>query len=214
MTYDRSDVGKVKRRRVAHRTASVTIRDVARHANVSTASVSRVLASSATVSDQLRERVTASVTALGFTPDKTAQMLGCTRSPTLHIASFLDDRHGGPLLHAMTRVFQQAGYVVSTSIKEHGSGALQHVVDGSKHANVMTVTLTCSGTLSDPLASSDVDGVHLLALGREVSPGLVAEQALLLVSAEASLVRHVVVDTSSRLGVDATSSGISPTPEP
>lgn len=53
-----------------------TIRDVALHANVSTATVSRALShSSYPISDELRERVMRSAETLGYAPNAAAQML-------------------------------------------------------------------------------------------------------------------------------------------
>ena len=58
----------------------LTIRDVARDAGVSVATVSRVLASSATVSAELSERVRASVRRLGYTPHSVARSLASGRT--------------------------------------------------------------------------------------------------------------------------------------
>src|SRR3954469_3304060 len=58
----------------------LTIRDVARDAGVSVATVSRVLASSATVSAELTERVRASVRRLGYTPHSVARSLASGRT--------------------------------------------------------------------------------------------------------------------------------------
>src|SRR5256714_7461077 len=58
----------------------LTIRDVARDAGVSVATVSRVLASSATVSADLTERVRASVRRLGYTPHSVARSLASGRT--------------------------------------------------------------------------------------------------------------------------------------
>src|SRR5205085_8447477 len=52
-----------------------TIRDVARSAGVSIATVSRVLNDKSDVSVQTRERVRAAATSLGYTADPTAQAL-------------------------------------------------------------------------------------------------------------------------------------------
>lgn len=53
----------------------VSINDVARHAGVSNATVSRVLAKKPHVSDAMRQRVMQAVNELGYQPDSTAQRL-------------------------------------------------------------------------------------------------------------------------------------------
>ena len=65
---------------------SPTIRDVARRANVSTATVSRALSAPHRVSDATRERVSAAVTSTGFTLNQTARSLRLQAARTIVIA--------------------------------------------------------------------------------------------------------------------------------
>jgi hypothetical protein len=109
-------------RRSATSPPVATIRDVAKHSGASTASVSRVVAGNCPVSEALRVRITASIAELGYSPDKTAQALGRTKSPTLRIVSFLGDVEGGPALHSFMRIFGKAGYAISAEVAS-GSGA-------------------------------------------------------------------------------------------
>lgn len=81
----------------------VTIRDVARHAGVSIASVSRVVARSALASPELVDRVNASVSALGYSPNKIAQALSIGMQPSVHILSGLSDAIGGKVMHSIIR---------------------------------------------------------------------------------------------------------------
>ena len=57
-----------------------TVLDVARHAGVSSATVSRVLNGNMTVSSEMRDRVNAAVKRLDFRPNPMAQ--GLRRAPT------------------------------------------------------------------------------------------------------------------------------------
>ena len=59
---------------------AVTIRDVARHAGVSRATVSRVLTGKPYVSEDVRSRVLAAVDALGYTPSRVARSLRVQRA--------------------------------------------------------------------------------------------------------------------------------------
>ena len=65
---------------------SPTIRDVARRANVSTATVSRALSTPHRVSDATRERVSAAVSSTGFTINQAARSLRLQAARTIVIA--------------------------------------------------------------------------------------------------------------------------------
>jgi len=97
----------------------ITIRDVAREAGVSIATVSRVLQQHESVAAELRERVTAAVGALGFQPDAAAQMMRQTSSKTIccavrnsSVAEF------AAFAHAAERVLRNAGYIMYLSNTE------------------------------------------------------------------------------------------------
>lgn len=63
----------------------VTIREVAKHASVSVASVSRALRHPEAVSDALRTRIAASIESLGYLPDPAARALASTRSDMIAV---------------------------------------------------------------------------------------------------------------------------------
>jgi len=54
---------------------SATLKDVAKYANVSQATVSRVLNGNPTVDEAMRDRVHAAILALGFQPNRSARRL-------------------------------------------------------------------------------------------------------------------------------------------
>ena len=70
-----------KRRRTSR--GGVTIHDVAGRAGVSTATVSRALASPETVTEATRERVLSAVDATGYTPNRAARSLRVQRTMTV-----------------------------------------------------------------------------------------------------------------------------------
>jgi LacI family transcriptional regulator len=97
---------------------SVTIRDVARRAGVSVATVSRYINRTVTVSDETSARVLAAMSDLNFTPLSAARKLATKRSYTLGL--ILADMHGdffAPLLSGIEAQTSQAGYdlLISTS---------------------------------------------------------------------------------------------------
>ena len=63
----------------------VTIRDVAKYANVSVATVSRVLNSHSSISEKTRETVLNAVQALGYYPNANAQALASQSSDTVGV---------------------------------------------------------------------------------------------------------------------------------
>src|SRR3954449_13090582 len=64
-----------------------TIRDVARHAGVSVATVSRVLNDVPVVSDDMRDRVRAAISLLGYRPSSAARSLSLGRSQAIGVVA-------------------------------------------------------------------------------------------------------------------------------
>jgi LacI family transcriptional regulator len=116
----------------------LTIRDVARDAGVSVATVSRVLASSATVSAELAERVRASVRRLGYTPHSVARSLASGRTRLVGaLVPNLANHYFYALLKRMLHDAERDGYrlIVADSdeslVAERELGAnLLHQTDG------------------------------------------------------------------------------------
>ncbi|MEL0624096.1 LacI family DNA-binding transcriptional regulator [Marinomonas arenicola] len=99
---------------------SVTFKDVAKLAGVSTQTVSRVTNGADNVSPETRERVNQAISALGYIPNKGAQMLSRGKSKTLGIVSLDIALHGVALI--VNGVRQQAyekGYGAALSIVEN-----------------------------------------------------------------------------------------------
>lgn len=121
------------------RMAEATIRDVAQRAQVSVASVSRVLNGFEKVSLETRERVVEAVTALGYVPHAAARSLSMAR--THSIAVVLPDLHGeffSEIVRGMDRVASERGYLLLLSSLHAGSSignsalrALRGRVDGA-----------------------------------------------------------------------------------
>src|SRR5438046_9839870 len=72
--------------------AEATIRDVARRAQLSVATVSRVLNGFANVSEQARERISLAVSELGYVPHAGARSLSLARNNAIGVV--LPDLHG------------------------------------------------------------------------------------------------------------------------
>ena len=112
----------IRRRRRAKSNAGPTLRDVARAAGVSTASVSRALSRPALVSQQLLDRVHAASGTLGYVPNAAAQVLSGRPSRLVGaVVSTLDDPLTVLGLEALTRELALRG--VALILAFAGDGA-------------------------------------------------------------------------------------------
>jgi LacI family transcriptional regulator len=103
-----------------------TIRDVAQRAQVSVASVSRVLNGLGNVSDQTRTRVTDAVRALGYVPHAGARSLSLSRTNAIGVV--LPDLHGeffSEIMRGMDREASARGYLLLLS-NMHAGGDQSH----------------------------------------------------------------------------------------
>lgn len=95
---------------------SPSIREVARRAGVSVATVSRVLNATGPVREETRRRVLECVDALGYVPHSAARSLSLRK--TQHIGVVLPDLHGeffSELIRGIDRAARRAGYHVLIS---------------------------------------------------------------------------------------------------
>jgi LacI family transcriptional regulator len=96
--------------------ANATIRDVARRADVSVASVSRVLNGLENVSDSTRARVTQAIAELGYVPHAGARSLSLARTNAIGVV--LPDVHGeffSEIVRGMDREAIRHGYLLLLS---------------------------------------------------------------------------------------------------
>ena len=96
--------------------AEATIRDVARRAQVSVASVSRALNGLDNVSEQTRERVADAVRELGYVPHAGARSLSLARTNAIGVV--LPDLHGeffSEIVRGMDREASRRGYLLLLS---------------------------------------------------------------------------------------------------
>src|ERR671928_8745 len=90
-----------------------TIRDVARHAGVSVATVSRVLNDIPVVRSEMRERVREAIAELGYRPSSTARSLSLGRSQAIGVvAPFFTTASVVERLRGVSHRARQHGYSV------------------------------------------------------------------------------------------------------
>ncbi|NUR45552.1 MAG: LacI family DNA-binding transcriptional regulator [Sphingomonas sp.] len=103
--------------------AEATIRDVAKRAQLSVATVSRALNGFENVSEQARERIATAVTELGYVPHAGARSLSLARNNAIGVV--LPDLHGeffSEIVRGMDREASRRGYLLLLS-NLHAGGA-------------------------------------------------------------------------------------------
>ncbi|CAH0529419.1 LacI family DNA-binding transcriptional regulator [Vibrio hippocampi] len=99
---------------------TITIKEVAEHANVSQATVSRVINGNASVKSKNLEIVQRAIKELGYTPNAAAKALASNRSYTVGmLVGSLDGPFYGPLMHATEDILYKNGLLcIVTSGRE------------------------------------------------------------------------------------------------
>jgi DNA-binding LacI/PurR family transcriptional regulator len=155
-----------------------TIRDVARHAGVSVATVSRVLNDVPVVSDDMRDRVREAIATLGYRPSSAARSLSLGRSQAIGVVA--------PFFTSPSVVERLRG--VAERVREHGYGLMLFDVETSEQRAAAFSEFArrdrVDGLLviSLPLSDDDVE-----ALGRDRLP-------VVMVDCAHPRVPHVVID--------------------
>ncbi|WP_034943015.1 HTH-type transcriptional regulator GalS [Erwinia oleae] len=141
----------------------ITIRDVARAAGVSVATVSRVLNNSAAVTQDTRDMVLKIVDSLGYRPNANAQALATQVSDTIGVVVMdVSDPFFGALVKAVDTVAQlaQKHVLINNSY---------HQADKERHAIEVLIRQRCSALVVHAKALGDSE---LSALMQQV-PGMV-----------------------------------------
>jgi len=149
----------------------VTIRDVARLAGVSVATVSRVLNNPAIASKEAREQVLQAVATLGYRPNANAQALATQTSDTIGVVVMdVSDPFFGALVKAVDTVAQQHQKYVLI-------GNSYHIAEKERHAIEVLIRQRCnalivhSKALGDDELSRFMDQVSGMVLINRVIPG-------------------------------------------
>lgn len=148
----------------------ITIRDVARQAGVSVATVSRVLNNSALVSPDTREAVMKAVTLLGYRPNANAQALATQVSETIGVVVMDVRCVFGALVKAVDLVAQQHQKYVLI-------GNSYHEAEKERHAIEVLIRQRCNALIVHSKALSDrelgefMDQIPGMVLINRIVPG-------------------------------------------
>ncbi|QNM81887.1 LacI family DNA-binding transcriptional regulator [Sphingomonas sabuli] len=113
--------------------ANVTIRDVARQAEVSVASVSRVINGGDSVSDAVRDRVNGAISSLGYVPHAGARSLSLARTNAIGV--MLPAVHGeffSEIVRGMDQEASRHGYLLLLSNLPAGSRQAQDALNAMR----------------------------------------------------------------------------------
>lgn len=142
---------------------SLTIRDVARRAGVSVATVSRVLNHSGAVSPEARQVVMQAVTTLGYRPNANAQALATQQSETVGVVVMdVADPFFGALVKAVDSVAREHSKYLLIGNSYHHEAKERHAIE-------VLLRQRCSALVVHSKALSDSE----LASFLQSTPGMV-----------------------------------------
>lgn len=180
------------------KSASATIRDVARHADVSVASVSRALNGHSNVHPDTRARVRSSAEALGYVPHAGARSLSMARTQAIGIV--LPDLHGeffSEIVRGMDRETGDRGYHMLLS-NMHADADLAARAMRSMRGRVDGLIVMAPQIATDGLAHALPPGIPAMLVNSPETHG----QAAIRVDNRAGIetvVRHLLSDDRQAL---------------
>src|SRR3982074_386294 len=156
-----------------------TVHDVARHAGVSTSTVSHVVNKTRFVSDELRERVLAAMRELDYTPNAAARMLTLKRSHTIGlIVSDIRNPFFASVARGVEDVAQEQGYTLVLCNSDESAGRETACLNALETRAVDGVLLASSGVADEHLSRLVQAGYPIVLVDRDL-PELGAPAVLL-----------------------------------
>lgn len=161
-----------------------TLDDVARLANVSSQTVSRVVNNSPRVSDETRRRVQEAIRELGYRPNRAARSLATQRSSMLGIIGFGMDYYGpAQMIHNIERTARAKGYGVTLlNINAFSADVLRRAMEdlGDQTVDGLVFILPLEGICYGELQNicGDIPFVHIDAPLGVTVPSVVIDQYL------------------------------------
>ncbi|HWA78777.1 MAG TPA: LacI family DNA-binding transcriptional regulator [Acetobacteraceae bacterium] len=178
--------------------------DVARLAEVSTATVSRALNKPAAVSPELRARIGAAVEALQYRPNLAARMLAAQRSWTVAtIVPTLRNDVFASLLEAAQARFEEAGYTLLVGSSGHDPKRELHLIEAFVARGVDGMITTGTAHLPEVYATLEQSRVPFVNQGVYDPEGPYPSIGFNNRAAAALAVRHLLGLGHRRIGMVA-----------
>jgi LacI family transcriptional regulator len=201
MIQDHHALGRARKRR---RGGKSLLADVARLAEVSTATVSRALNKPATVSAELRTRIGAAVEALQYRPNLAARMLAAQRSWTVAtiVPTLRNDVFAG-LLEAIQARLEEAGFTLLVGASGHDPKRELHLTEAFVARGVDGVITTGAAHLPEVYAALERSRVPFVNQGVFDPDGPYPSVGFDNRAAAALAVRHLLALGHRRIGMVA-----------
>ena len=157
----------------------VTLKDVAKHAGVSYATVSRVLANKPNITPETRNRVLESVQQLGYRPNRIAQSLQAKRSSIIGIV-ITDIQYDffPPLVRAVENLASQHNFAVFLCNTEENSKRESKYINLLIQERVAGAIIAPIGTDPDDVLRLQRAEIPVVLVDREI-PGLAVDSVLI-----------------------------------
>ncbi len=167
------------------RARHITVVEVARHAGVSLATVSRVINGTAVVSPDKRQQVEQAMLALKFQPDPMAQ--GLRRGQTNAVALLVGDiaqRHFAQLTQHVQAALESQGNDLLLFNLGHQQKRLEDFLERALRMKLRAVVVATTDTLTRPVFEAArkllSDGIKVISLGQDLTrqgiPSVVHEE--------------------------------------
>ena len=191
-----------------------TVHDVARHAGVSTSTVSHVLNNTRFVSEELRERVMAAMRELDYTPNAAARMLTLKRSHTIGlIVSDIRNPFFASVARGVEDVAQEQGYTLILCNSDENAQREQACLSALETRAVDGVLLASAGVADEHLSRLVTAGFPIVLVDRDL-PELGAPAILLDNEGAAwEAVKHLIAGGHRRIAMISGRASISTTTE-
>lgn len=148
----------------------VKLRDVARHAAVSAATVSRVLNDDPRVGAELRRRVNASIEELGYRPNRLARNLRAQRTETIGLlVPDIENPHFTEMVRAVEDQAFQRGYHVLVCNTDESATKQASYLRALIDERVLGVILSPSDPAGAEIGLLMDEGIPVVAYDREVA---------------------------------------------
>ncbi len=148
-----------------------SIKDVAREAGVSTATVSRMMANKGYISDETRAKVETAVKKLGYRPNRAAQQLRDPRSRILAlIVSDIQNPFFGELCRSVETFAQQRGLCVFVCNTDEDPEKERHYLELVAQEQVAGVIISPSAKSDAPLKGLQKLGIPAVMVDRQTGP--------------------------------------------
>lgn len=177
------------------------IKSVAAHANVSSATVSRVLNNDPRVSPEVRARVRASIAELGYRPNRIARSLRKQTSETIGlIVSDIENPHFTRAVRTIESAAYDKGYRVVLCNTDESPEKQKSYLEVLAAEQVIGIILVPAAS-DDPTISQVLDlGVPIVALDRTVDDERADAVLTDNVTAAREATRHLIARGRTRIG--------------